>query len=81
MAYGIRYSLEVCWIPDGANAMTVPDAQRKKFVQSSIVSVAGGDSLTQSNLNAAITGGMTTDLEAQTALALGQMQAWNSGGG
>jgi hypothetical protein len=81
MAYAIRYALEVVWQPDGAGPMTVPDAQRKKFVQSAIVPIAGGDSLTQANLNSAITGGMTTDLEAQTALALGQMQAWNSGGG
>jgi hypothetical protein len=80
MAYGIRYSLDVVWIPDGAGPMTVPDSQRKKFTQSSIVQVAGGDSLTQSNLNAAMTGGMITDLEAQTALALSVMAAWSTGG-
>lgn len=80
MAYAIRYSLDVVWIGDGANAMSVPSSQRKKFTQSSMVSVAGGDSLTQNNLNAAITGQMTTDLEAQTALALTYMQGWATGG-
>lgn len=89
MAYGIRYSLDVVWIPDGAGPMTVPEAQRKKFVQTAIVQVAGGDTLTQANLNNAmgatagntVAGSMLADLETQTAAALAQMQAWNSGGG
>lgn len=88
MAFGIRYSLDVVWIPDGAGPMTVPDAQRKKFVQTGIVQVPGGDTLTQANLNLAmgatagntVAGSMLADLEAQTATALTQMAAWSTGG-
>ena len=88
MAYGIRYSLDVVWIPDGAGPMTIPDSQRKKFSQSSIVQVAGGDTLTQANLNNAmgatavntVAGSMLADLQAQTALALTMMAAWATGG-
>lgn len=81
MAYGLRYSLDVVWIPDGASAMTVPDAQRKKFNQSSIVQVPGGDSPTAANFNTAISGGMVTDLEAQVLASLGQLQGFSTGGG
>lgn len=81
MAFGLKYSLNVVWIPDGANAMTVPDAQRKLFVQSSIVQVPGGDSPTAANFNTAISGGMVTDLEAQVLASLGQLQGFATGGG
>ena len=81
MAYGLKYSLNVVWIPDGAGSMTVPDAQRKLFVQSSIVPVPGGDAPTAANFNTAITGAMTTDLEAQVLANLGQLQGFATGGG
>lgn len=81
MAYGLRYSLDVVWIPDGAGAMTVPDAQRKKFSQTTIVAVPGGDAPTAANFNTAITGAMTTDLEAQVLASLTQIQGWATGGG
>lgn len=89
MAYAIRYTLEVTWLPDGSGPMTIPDAQKKRFQQTSIVAVAGGDSLTQANLNNAmgatagntVANSMLSDLQTQTAAALAQMQAWNAGGG
>lgn len=88
MAYGLRYALEVVWIPDGAGPMTVPESQRKKFVQTSIVQVSGADSLTQANLNNAmgatagntVAGSMLADLQTQTAAALTAMQGWSTGG-
>jgi hypothetical protein len=82
MAYGLKYSLEVVWIGDGINAMTAGSgAQRKKFVQTSTVQVPGGDAPTAANFNTAITGGMTTDLEAQVLANLGQLQGFATGGG
>ena len=89
MAYGLRYSLDVVWIGDGANAMSVPSAQKKKFVQSGIVQVPGGDSPTAANFNTAIgvTSGnviansMASDLEAQVLASLAQLQGFATGGG
>lgn len=80
MAYGLRYSLEVCWIPDGAGPMSTPDSQRLKLVQSFIVQVPGGDAPSAANFNTAITGGMTTDLEAQVLKNLTYIQGWATGG-
>ena len=89
MAYGLRYSLDVVWIGDGANAMSVPSAQKKKFVQSGIVQVPGGDSPTAANFNTAIgvttgnviAGSMAADLQTQVLAALAQLQGWATGGG
>lgn len=80
MAYIARYTLSIDWVPDGAGSMTVPDSQHLKFTQSAPVYVAASGALTQSLINTAITGGMTTDLEAQTATQLATMQAWSTGG-
>ena len=89
MAFGIRYSMDVVWIGDGANAMSVPSAQRKKFTQTAIVQVPGGDSPTAANFNTAIgvtTGNviansMASDLQAQVLANLGQLQGFSTGGG
>lgn len=89
MAYALQYSMVVVWIPDGAAAMTVPNAQRKKFVQTALVAVPGGDSPTAANFNTAIgvTSGnviansMASDLEAQVLANLGQLQGFATGGG
>lgn len=81
MAYGLKYSLDVVWIGDGASAMSVPSAQRLKMAQSSIVPVPGGDAPTAANFNTAISGAMTTDLEAQVLANLGQIQGFATGGG
>jgi hypothetical protein len=89
MAYAIKYSMEVIWVWDGAGPMTPGSgAQKKKFAQSSTVPVAGGDTLTQANLNNAmgatagntVAGSMLADLETQTAAALAAMTAWATGG-
>lgn len=81
MAYGIRYTLEVVYIGNGCNAESVPSAQRKKFTQTAIVQVPGGDAPSAANFNTAITGGMTTDLEAQVLANLAQLQGFATGGG
>jgi hypothetical protein len=81
MAYGLRYALEVVFIPDGAGPMTVPDQQRKKFIQAAIVQVPGADAPTAANFNTAISGAMVTDLEAQVLASLAQLQAFATGGG
>ena len=89
MAYGLKYSMEVVWIGDGASAMSVPSAQRKKFVQTSIVQVPGGDSPSAANFNTAIgvTSGnviassMASDLQTQVLAALTQLQGFSTGGG
>lgn len=89
MAYGIRYSMSVVFIPDGAGPMSVPDQQRKLFVQSSIVQVPGGDAPTAANFNTAIgvTSGnviansMASDLQAQVLANLTQLQGFATGGG
>ena len=89
MAYGMKYSMEVVWIGDGANQMSVPSAQRKKFVQTSIVQVPGGDAPSAANFNSAIgvTAGnviansMASDLQTQVLAALTQLQNFSSGGG
>jgi hypothetical protein len=80
MPYGLRYTLDVVYIPIGAGPMTVPDAQRLKMVQSSIVPVPGGETPTAANFNTGITGGMTTDLEAQVLANLTQIQGFATGG-
>lgn len=81
MAYGLKYSLDVVWIGDGVGPLSVPSAQRLKMVQSSIVPVPGGDAPSAANFNTAITGQMTTDLEAQVLANLGQIQGFATGGG
>jgi hypothetical protein len=81
MAYGLKYTLDVVWLPDGAGPMTVPDAQRIKFQQASIVLVPGGDAPSAANFNTAISGAMVTDLEAQVLANLGQIQGFATGGG
>ena len=89
MAYGIKYTMEVVWIGDGANQMSVPSAQKLKLFQSAIVQVPGADAPTQANFNTAIgvTSGnviansMASDLEAQIATNLTRIQAFATGGG
>lgn len=89
MAYALQYSMRVVWIPDGAGPMTVPDAQVKKFIQTALVPVPGGDAPTAANFNTAIgvTSGnviansMASDLQAQVLANLGQLQGFATGGG
>lgn len=94
MAYALRYQMDVVWIGDGTGPMTAlagagagigvsggGGAQVLSMFQSSLVQVPGGDAPSQANFNTAITGGMTTDLEAQIATNLARIQAFASGGG
>lgn len=88
MAYALRYTMTVCWIPDGAGAMSVPSAQVKTLTQSSLIAVPGGDAPTQGNFNTAISGAsatpagpsMANDLAAQVAANLAQIQGFATGG-
>jgi hypothetical protein len=88
MAYGLRYQLEIDWIPDGASPMTVPSAQKLRLQQTGIVQVPGGDSPSAANFNTAIgvtsgnviTNSMASDLQAQVLAALTRLQAWSTGG-
>lgn len=80
MVYVIKYSLNVEWVGDGCGPMSVPSAQKIRFAQTSPVLVPGGDSPSAANFNTAITGGMTTDLEAQVLANLGQIQGFATGG-
>lgn len=80
MAYQIGYQLEVFWVPDGAGPMTQPIGSTKKFVQAQFQPVPGGDAPTAANFNTAITGVMTTDLEAQVLASLAQLQGFATGG-
>ena len=79
--YVLKYSAAIEWVGEGTGPMTVPDAQRYRVQQTTPVQVAIGGSLTQTTINNAITGAMTTDLETQFAAGLGQMQQWPNGGG
>ena len=89
MAYALRYALDVVWVPNGAGPMTAPDAQRKKFTQTAMIPVPGGDTPTAANFNTAIgvttgnviAGSMAADLETQVLAALTQLQGFATGGG
>ncbi len=81
MAYVLKYSLSVEYLPVGAGPMSVPDAQKIKFVQATPVLVPGGETPSAANFNTAISGAMVTDLEAQVLANLGQIQGFATGGG
>jgi hypothetical protein len=83
MAYVLGWSVVAKWVGDGVGT-TAPNAQSLKMVASAYggdVLVPGGDSPTQANFNTAITGTMTTNLEAAIAANLAQIQGWSTGGG
>ena len=94
MAYGLRYNVDVVWIPDGAGAMSVPSSQILSLFNSpsnpagqtagqplgQASPVPGGDTPTQANFNTACTN-MVTDIEAQIAASLTRILAFNTGGG
>jgi hypothetical protein len=81
MAYVLKYTLNVEWLPDGAGPMTIPDAQKIRFFQSALAVVPGGDAPSAANFNTAISGAMVTDLEAQVLANLSQIQGFATGGG
>lgn len=89
MAYKVRYTVFVDWVPDGAGPMSIASVQTLELDQTAPVLVAGGYPLTQANLNTALTGSSATpaagsamaDMVAQLALALPRLQTWTTGGG
>ena len=94
MAYGLRYSVDVVVLPDGAGGMSVPTSQVISFFNSpnnpagqtagqplgQASPVPGGDAPTQANFNTACAN-MLTDIEAQIAANLPRILAFNTGGG
>ena len=86
MAYGLRYALDIVWIPDGAGPMTTPDSQRLKLVQTAIIQVPGGDTPTLTNFEtamgttSALAGSMVLDLQTQINAKLTYIQGWATGG-
>ncbi len=81
MALQIRYSMSVCFVPDGAGPMSVPSAQVKTVTQSTVIVVPGGNSPTSANITTACNSA-ATDAAAQfnTAANLAQIDAFGSGG-
>jgi len=80
MAYAVRAILDVYWIGDGTGQMSVPSAQKMRLIETANVPVPGGDAPSQANFNTAITGTVTTDLEALIAANLTAIQGWATGG-
>lgn len=81
MAYMLTYTMNVVWAGDGVGPMTVPEAQKIRFVQASRLLVPGGNAPSAANFNTAISGAMVTDLEAQVLANLTQIQGFATGGG
>jgi hypothetical protein len=84
MAYKIKWAMEVVWVGDGCGAMSVSSAQQLTMLSkqyAGAVPVQGGDAPTQANFNSAITGAMTTNMEAAIAANLTQLQGFATAGG
>lgn len=85
MPFFLRYQLDVLYVGIGAGPMTVPAQQVLSLFQANapqgFVAVPGGEAPSQANFNSAITGAMTTDLEAQIATNLARIQAFAQGAG
>lgn len=96
MSYGIRYKVDVVYIPDGLGAMQVPNSQVLRFEPSSAnptgltlgsgdaaqaaAPVPGGNVPTAANFTTAFNN-MVTDLNAQVAAALARIQGFATGSG
>lgn len=84
MPYMLRYQMDVVYVGQGMNAMSVPSAQVKTFFNPNwplgSVLVPGGETPSAANFNTAISGGMVTDLEAQVLANLTQIQGFATGG-
>jgi hypothetical protein len=95
MSFGLRYRVDVVYLPDGAGAMEVPSSQVLTFFASSAnpggltlgngplgpaSPVPGGNGANQANFNTAVNN-MLTDIEAQIAANLARIQAFATGGG
>lgn len=96
MAFGLRYKVDICWIPDGAGAMEVPSSAMIQFQPSvnnpagltngsgdkaQVSPIPGGNTPTLGNIATALTN-LSTDIQAQiTAAVLARIQAFATGGG
>ena len=93
--FGLRYKVDVVWVPAGAGGMQQADAQVLTFFPSAsnpaglglpnvgmgqYSSVPGGSAPTQANFDTAVNN-MLTDIEAQIAANLARIQAFASGSG
>jgi hypothetical protein len=96
MPYALKYRVDVEWIGTGVGA-TPPNAQKLTFVQSypanapsgqsplagpTIAGTGTGGAIAAADITT-LTNNMAADISAQmnSAVPLGQMQAWPTGGG
>ncbi len=81
MALQIRYSMSVCFVPDGAGPMSVPSAQVKTVTQSTVIVVGGANSPTAAQIvTACAAAGTDASNQFNTAANLAQIDAFGSGG-
>lgn len=85
MSYGLRATLTVVWLGDGAGPMSVPSAQKLVLPfgnpgGSAIVPVPGGNAPSAANFNTAIDA-LTVQEKAAVLANLGQIQGFATGGG
>ena len=86
----LKWSLDVCWVADGAGPMGVPGAQTKRLNNDALggtvlnggyVVVPGGDSPTGANFTTACTTvGTNMGTACNVAATLAQIQAFSTGG-
>lgn len=92
ISYGLRWSVEMVAIPQGAGPMSVPDQQRIKVTQVSpgsgnnpggiIAITSTGAYPTSTNItNACTTLGTNAASALNNVAATADWQLWNSGGG
>lgn len=91
ITYGLKWSFEVCAIPQGAGPMSVPDAQALKITNGTaysgsppgIITIAStGNFPTTANMSTALSAAATAaGLIFNANPALAQWQGFNSGGG
>lgn len=84
MAYQLRYTVNIDWIPDGAGSMSVPSAQTLQAIGQAefgnSISVPGADAPTTGNISTACTA-LGTQLAAQLNASIAQIQGFATGGG
>lgn len=86
MAYFLQYVVEVCFVPDGSGAMSVPSMQKVVFRPSGWpgnsptggangAQVPGGNGASQANFNQALSGSTSTPAAASLSLDISQQIA------
>lgn len=78
MAYRAKARVSIYWVPDGANAMSVPNAQSYIF-ETQLETMPGGDTVTAGNLNTLGTN-LGTDIQTGLNANISQITGWATGG-